>query len=564
MHIQKNKRNGTTYYYLSKSYRDRKSLSPKKKIVESLGSHEELYAKHGKNLEAWLKEYAKKRTLEETKKSQEFKFPQTKLSKNNKPSKNIGYIFIDLICQSLGLQKLCKKIETKENIKFSMYDCLLAIIVRDLLNDSIGKQLISYSSSLYNFPEIKQSHITKTIKLICKYNLDIQKTLYKNAYKDSKYDNSCIYYDCSNYGTVGATLENLKYNKHYSDNITLGKIFMDSNLIPCGFAIENELLDTDKDNIDVLKNLKYKFNGAKLYALPYCLETKTDSSLYNRFPNHHRIDFCSVKDLNSDELEFCLDSKDWDSVNFSNKQNIAGLEEVLTSYDISSDEFYKIFSNVYYKNKTIDNQNLFSVFSFESKYWFMEFRHHQLKRYQQAVEDKLTTVHKTADDILDDNYGFVKSDIKDKETKIQFFDDSSLRQDEKFDGFIALKEDVDLSTLHTVAKAMIKKYNECDLLFELLRTECYKNKDLTFKESLLYHFLISYVSYFVLRYLEYKLDDEFWFRDIVTQLSRMNIFNVAKNTWIPTYNLTKLIDRLLKLYDLKLDYNFITDNMLNY
>lgn len=563
MYIQKIKKANNTYYYLCKTIRDAQSKRPKTITVEKLGSHEQLIKKHGKNLDAWLKDYASKKSQAEKSNKQNINILQTKLKKNHINTKNIGYLFIDKLCKNVGLEKICKNIAKKEKLDFNLYKILLAIISRDALDDSVNKNLFTFVQSLYNYNKLKESDVTKTLKIICKYNVYIQKNLYKNASKNYSAIDKCLLYDCSNYGNITNSLEKQKYNKLVSNTVTLGKIFFDSNLIPCGFIVENDTLNLNEDNTEIIKYLKYKFNGSNLYALPGCLESKTDQSIYRRFPNNYQLNFSLAKNYPKDVIASLMSHNDWNKLYSTNKFDLGELSKKLKSFDVSNTEFCEIFGGIYYKNKKYEDKNLFLVFNYEMQYWMREIRDYQLKKFQQTVEDKLAFVNEQNANKIENQHNFLLSDIKDNESKIYFFDDTRFRKDEHFDGYCLLHEDIDIKTLKLVAGALSKKYNEVDYFFDANKTECFQNKNLTLKESILSHFLTSYISYFIVRNFEFALNEKYWDVDIAYQLRNMKVFQVSEDTWIPSYDLTDLLDNLSQKFNFNINYNVLNDKLLN-
>lgn len=557
MYIQKIKKNNKKYYYLSKSIRDKNSNRTKTIVIESLGSKEELINKYGNNFEKWLKDYALKCTENEKSLKFEANISQVPLTKNKIEIKNIGYLFIDKVCKRIGLDKICKHLQDAENLDFNLYKIVLAIISRDIFDDTVSSNLFNFTKDLYNYSELNENDVTQTLKVICKHNVYIQKNLYKNVSKDNTKDN-CLLYDCSNYGNVTSSMK--KNNKRFSNAVTLGKIFLDSNLLPCGFVLENDMLDLDSDNIEIIKHLKYKFKDASFFALPGCLESKTDRTIYRRFPNNNKLSFSLAKNFPKDTVKNLMNPKDWKRIGSQDVFDLRKLAQELNSNVITSENFCEIFSGVYYKNINIDNNNLFIVFNFEMQHWMREIRDYQLKKFQQTVEDKLAFVSKN---IGDKQQNFLVSEIKDNETKIHFFDDTSFRKDEDLDGYCLMCEELDVESLKLVAMGLSKKYNELDYFFDTYKPESCNNDKLTLKESLLSHFLTSYISFFVVRNLESFLNEKYWGVDIVYQLRNMKVFKLAENIWTPTYNLTNLIEELSNMFDLNVNFNLISDSMLN-
>ncbi|MDO5329629.1 MAG: hypothetical protein Q4E88_06035 [Coriobacteriia bacterium] len=562
MYIQKNKRNNTTYYYLSKSVRDKGSTRPKTKVVESLGSREDLINKHGENFEQWLKDYAKKRTEDDENKKTKVTFEQKKLDVNSPRPKNIGYLIIKQICEKTGLKKICKHIEEKEKLNFNMFDMVVCIIARDLLDVESNSNLFVFVQTLYGTKALKREDITTTIKLLCKYNVYIQKMLYKNVSKSNSVKRNNLFYDCSNYGSIGSEIEKLKYSKHYSENVTLGKVFMDDNLLPCGFILENSLFDFKEDNKKILDNLKYRFDNATLYTLPDCIETTSDRSLYRRFTNNKQITFQTLDKFSDKDIKYFFDSKNWKNLVTSKEVDLEKIRLETISDNVSREEISKNLGSLFVKYIKEEDQTKLCAFSFEIQYWMRQIRDFQLKKFQWSVEEKLGQTDAKNKEQMEKKFDFLVSDIKDEETKIHFFNDRIFRQSEDQDGYFVLAEDLEIDILNNLCKALWQKYNVFDFCFKIFKPEFVLDKKLTFKESMVSHFLISYLTFFILRYMVFSLGDEYWYKDIVYQLSNMSIIPIDNNIWSPAYEVTSLIEKLTELCSLDINYNIISDEEL--
>lgn len=115
MKVSISKSKNTTIYYLSKSVRIGNKTTTK--TVGKIGTYDETKKICGdmEPLE-WAKQYAAKRTAEEKASKQDIliKYSSSMLiNKNVRRSCNVGYLFLQDIYYSLGLDKVCSIISDK-------------------------------------------------------------------------------------------------------------------------------------------------------------------------------------------------------------------------------------------------------------------------------------------------------------------------------------------------------------------------------------------------------------------------------------------------------------------
>lgn len=278
---------------------------------------------------------------------------------------------------------------------------------------------------------------------------------------------------------------------------------MDQDLLPCGFIIENDMLDNEEDSRAIINSLKYRFKNSTLYVLPDSITSKTDKSIFNKFTDNKKLSYVLPSDLDEETTDFCLNGRNWHKLDSNKLYDLNEIYQYIMSQDISMEELYDFTATIFYKCIKKDNKFLFTAFSFEMQHWMWEIRNYQLKKFQRAVEDRLAFIEGNNIDLDNKTEDYLISDVK--ETKIHYFDDTTLRAEEETDGFCVMYEDIHPETFITIVKAIYTKYNKLDYIFEQYKDECVIDKNLTFKESVLASFLTSYISVFVFRFLENKL-----------------------------------------------------------
>ena len=147
MKVSISKSKNTTIYYLSKSVRIGNKTTTK--TVEKIGTYDEIKKKCGdmEPLE-WAKKYAAQRTAEEKKAKQDviMRYSSSSLiDKNIRRSCNAGYLFLQDIYYSLGLNKICDSISEKYKFDFDLNDILSMLIYSRII--APGSKLSSLESA---------------------------------------------------------------------------------------------------------------------------------------------------------------------------------------------------------------------------------------------------------------------------------------------------------------------------------------------------------------------------------------------------------------------------------
>lgn len=172
MRVTVSKSKNATILYLTKSVRvNGKSTT---KTVERLGSLEEVQARAG-DMDAmeWAKMYAAKRTSEEKTGNCEtiIKYQDYKLiDKGIRRSCNAGYLFLQDIYYSLGLNKICDSISQKYKFDYDLNDILSMLVYSRII--APGSKLSSLESAqrFLEQPKCELHQVYRALEVIAKEN----------------------------------------------------------------------------------------------------------------------------------------------------------------------------------------------------------------------------------------------------------------------------------------------------------------------------------------------------------------------------------------------------------
>ena len=188
-------------YYIQKSIRVGNKTSTK--TIERLGSIEEIKARCGdQDPIEWAKEYAKKLTIAEKESKQGIllKYSPSKLiDKNVRHSCNAGYLFLQDIYYSLGIDKICSAISKKYKFDYDLNDILSMLVYSRILAPGSKMSSLESSKDFLEQPKCELHQIYRALEVIAKENDFFQSELYKNSQSVIKRKKDVLYYDCTNY-----------------------------------------------------------------------------------------------------------------------------------------------------------------------------------------------------------------------------------------------------------------------------------------------------------------------------------------------------------------------------
>ena len=352
MKVTVSKSKNTTTLYLSKSVRvNGKSTT---KTVEKIGSLEEVQARAG-DMDAmeWAKAYAVKRTNEEKYGHSEtiVKYQNHKLiDKDTRRSCNIGYLFIQDIYYSLGLNKICNDISEKYKFEYDINDILSMLIYSRII--APGSKLSSYESAqrFLEQPKCELHQIYRALEVIASENDFFQAELYKNSQAIIDRKKEVLYYDCTNYYfEIEEEDDFRKYGvskEHRPNPIVQMGMFMDADGIPLSFSVFEGNQNEQPSMTPLEKKIIKDFDTSEFIV---CTDSGLSSSANRKFNSIQGRGFVttqSIKKLKGFLQDFCLEDDNWYLPGSNKKYKLSELDE-------DAD-----YNKVFYKDRWINEDNL--------------------------------------------------------------------------------------------------------------------------------------------------------------------------------------------------------------
>ena len=577
MKLTVSKSKNSASFYVQKTIR-KSNGSVTTVTVEKLGNLDEVKAKaKGQDPYAWAQEYVNelnRREYEEQKEIILSYAPSKLIKKNEQKTFNCGYLFLQDIYYSLGLDKICSKISSRHLFEYDLNDILSKLVYTRVIFPSSKLSSNKLAASFIEQPSFELHDIYRALSILAEENDFIQAELYKNSQKVLERRSDVLYYDCTNYFFELEEADDLrKYGKskqHQPLPIVGMGLFMDYDGIPLAF----DIYPGNRNEQPTLKPLEKKI--LKDYGLDQIivctdagLSSKTNRKFNDKSINGERlrsfITTQSVKQLPEYLKEFALDPEGWHIIGSKKTYNIKELDE---------DEFY---DDVFYKDRWITEdlsgrkirkgakpleQHLIVSFSIKYRNYQAKIRQGQIDRAQELID---SGKYKQRPKNQNDPHRFIAKDTMTEEgevckVEVPYLNTDLINEEEKYDGFYAVCTNIDDMGIDEIIRINKKRW-EIEECFRIMKTE-FKARPvyLQREDRIKAHFLTCFISLFVYRILEKKLHEKYTVEEIITTLRDMNMHRPGdKLGYNPAYTRTDLTDDLHAACGFRTDYEIITD-----
>ena len=557
LHIVESK-NAKSLYVIKSVYFNKKRTS---KVVEKLGTYDELKKKLDEDPIVWAKKYVEQLNKEIKKEQKDVLIaynPSKLISKEQPCSFNVGYLFLQKIYYELGLDIICKSISKKYKFEYDLNDILSRLIYSRIIYPSSKLATFELSKKFLETPRFELQHIYRSLEVLSKETDFIQSELYKNSLNISSRNTDVLYYDCTNYFFEVEEESGLrqygKSKEHRPNPIVQMGLFMDGNGIPLAFNISSGNTNEQITLTPLEEKILHDFNLSKFVV---CTDAGLSSYVNRKFNDKQGRFFIttqSTKKLKKHLKEWALNPNGW-RLDTTNKEYT--LEEINSNYDDFKD---KIFFKERWINENNLEQKLIVTYSLKHKYYQQEIRNSQIER----AKDKLNSKSFKLDRYNQNDFKrFIRktnitSDGEIAEKKVFSLNTEIIKNEEQFDGFYGVCTNLE-KDVHEIIRISKRRW-EIEESFRILKSEfkarpVYLSRD----DRITAHFTTCFLSLVILRFLEKRLDEKYTSHHIITTLKEMNVLEKLEQGHIPLYTRTDLTDDLHDKFGFRTDYQIITD-----
>ena len=552
MKVSISKSKNTTIYYLSKSVRIGNKTTTK--TVEKIGTYDEIKKKCGdmEPLE-WAKKYAAQRTAEEKKAKQDviMRYSSSSLiDKNIRRSCNAGYLFLQDIYYSLGLNKICDSISEKYKFDFDLNDILSMLIYSRII--APGSKLSSLESAqrFLEQPKCELHQVYRALEFIAKENDFFQAELYKNSQNVINRKKEVLYYDCTNYYFEIEDEDDFrKYGvskEHRPNPIVQMGMFMDADGIPLAFSLFDGNQNEQPSMSPLEKKIIKDFDASDFIVCTDAGLSSTTNRKFNSIQGRGFVTTQSVKKLKSFLKDFCLDEDGWYLPGSNKKYKLNELDED-ADYD-----------KVFYKDRWINEDNLeqhlIVTYSIKYRNYQRTIRERQVERAKKYIESP----SKLSKNRANDPKRFVEQGHCTKDGEVADKVVTSLNQDQinteaQYDGLYAACTNLEYDVSDIIR--INQKRWEIEECFRIMKTE-FKARPvyLSKKDRITAHFTSCFTALVIYRILEQKTGKEYTCEELIDTIRSMDMMIAPGEGYIPTYTRTDITDALHGAFGFRTDY----------
>ena len=572
-------------FYIIKSVR--KNGKNTSQIVEKLGNLEQVRLKAGdQDPYEWAKAYAEKLTQQEKEQTRTVLIPlnqSVQIPKDEIQRFNGGYLFLQRIYHELKLQDICKAIGRRHKYKYDLNSILSRLIYCRIIQPQSKLGTYEYSQHLLEAPKFDLHQIYRALSVIAEEEDYIQEKLYQNSKSVVDRNTDILYYDCTNYFFEIEQESGLRQYGVSKENrplpiVEMG-LLMDGNGIPLAFCIH----EGNKSEQTTLKPLLEKIlSDFELSRFIVCTDAGL-SSANNKFFNSRKdrdfITATSVKKLPQERREHLMQPSGWKLVGDNGKKtyNLAEIEsderEKALYYERT---FYKeewfidkvdIFDEELQKTVKRDlEQRLIITFSFKYKAYLQTVRNRRIERAKKLLSQGDKAVNrKGRNDVREyiQEVSFTDSG-EIAENRIYGLNEEAIAEAAGYDGFYAVYTSLDAKKYPVVkVNALNHGRWEIEECFRIMKSEFLARPAFVSRDDRIKaHFMTCYLALLILRILEYKINHEYTYPEIIDCLAEMDFTKVKDAGYIPSYTRTDLTDKLHETFGFRTDYEILTPEVM--
>lgn len=548
-----NNKNSSSFYVIKSVTVDGKRTS---KVIERLGNYEEVKIKaNGEDPIVWAKKYIDSLNKQEKDNNNILNIPFYKnkfLEKNTKYTFNAGYLFLQDIYYSLGLNNICNDITNKHQFKFDLNSVLSRLIYSRIIYPSSKLKTLELSNNFIEQSNFDYNHILRSLEIISKETDFIQAELYKNSKKYSKRNDKILYYDCTNYYFEIEQEDGIKQYGISKENrpnpiVQMG-LFLDGDGIPLAFNINPGNTNEQVTLQPLEKQIINDFNNASFVVCTDAGLASNANRKFNDKENRKFITTQSIKKLKDYLKEWMFDKTGWHIPSIPNSIDLSNLE--------NNEELQEKFKDtIFYKERWINEngleQKIIVTYSLKYKNYQKNIRNSQIERAQKLINSNPKSIGKPKQNDFKrfiEKTNTTKDGIVAEETHYNL-NQEIIDNESKYDGYYAVCTNLE-DTAEEIIKVNKNRW-EIEESFRIMKSEfkarpVYLSRDDRIKA----HFTTCFLALTIFRYLEKKIDSKYTVTEIIETLRNYNLRELKGFGYIPNYELTEIVEVLQNTFNI--------------
>jgi len=551
-------------FYIIKDYTN---LNGKRstKIFEKLGNQQQIEERFGKintidNIKKYIFDLNNQDKEELLKK--EFD-PNKRISLKIKRQFNIGYIFLKSLYNQLGFKSICNSISDNHKFKFDLNEILSYLIYARIIYPSSKLETFKQCQNFIEQPKFKLHDEYRALSYIAQNSDYIQEQLYNNSKNVIKRNSKIIYYDCTNYFFDIDNEDDLrKYgiSKEHRPNPIVGMgLFMDGDGLPLSCNIYpgnmNEQKTLIPEETKIINN--FKLDSSKIILSTDAGLSSNEIKNFNTKNNRGFVITQSLKKIKEELKKEVFDKADWRIPNdLKRTYNLGEIEKNDKLKEKYYDTlFYKIIQT---ETKSV-KQDLIVTFNFKYLDYNRNIRNKQIERAKKSIEtNNVTRKGKNQNDFR----RFIKplnstDDGELAQNTTYSINQDIIRKEERYDGYYALTTNL-IGDINEIFK-IVKGRWEIEESFRIMKSDfSARPVELSREDRIKAHFITCFISLFIYRLLEKRLDNKYTTTQILTTLRKMKMLEHKGLGFEPIYERSSLTDDLHETFKFNTDYEILS------
>lgn len=563
MRLKTSKSKNAVLYYVIKDFTNIKGKRTTK-IFEKLGNQKQVEERFGKDDTInKIKEYINELNNEDKDELLKREYnPNKRIAPGVKRQFNVGYLFLKKLYNQLKINDICDSIQDKYQFHFDLNEILSYLVFARIIYPSSKLETFKQCQNFIEQPTFKLHDEYRALSYIAE-NMDyIQEQLFNNSKNVIKRNSKVIYYDCTNYFFEIDNEDDLrKYgiSKEHKPNPIVGMgLFMDGDGLPLSCNIypgnQNEQKTLIPEESKIVDN--FKLDDTKIILCTDAGLASDEIKKYNIKDNRAFVITQSLKKLKDEYKNQVFNKTGWriasDLKNVYNLETIENNEELKDKYYDTL--FYKIIET---ETKSV-KQDLIVTFCFRYFDYNRNIRNSQIERAKKSIEtNNVTRKGKNQNDYR----RFIESTNSTKNGEIAESTTYSINQniideEEKYDGYYALTTNLngDITEIFKIVKGRW----EIEESFRIMKSDFVARPiNLSREDRIKAHFMTCFISLFIYRLLEKKLNYKYTTSQILSTLKNMTMVEQKGLGFEPIYERTDITDNLHELFNFNTDLELI-------
>lgn len=555
--------NNYSYYSIIKDYTNIKGKRTTK-IFEKLGNQEQIEKRFGKiDTINKIKEYIEELNKEDKEELLRREYnPNKRITPGLKRQFNVGYIFLKKLYEELKINDICKAIQDKYQFHFDLNEILSYLVYARIIYPSSKLETFKQCQNFIEQPKFNLHDEYRALSYIAK-NMDyIQESLFNNSKDVIKRNSNIIYYDCTNYffeTNIEDDLRKYGISKEHRPNPIVGMgLFMDGDGLPLSYNIYPGNMNEQKTLIPEESKIidNFKMDQTKIILCTDAGLSSDKIKEYNIKNNRAFVITQSLKKLKDIYKEQIFDNSNWrisnDLKNTYNILEIGNNEELREKY--YNTLFYKIIET---ETKSV-KQDLIVTFSFKYFDYNRSIRNKQIERAKKAIENgNIKRRGKNQNDYkrFIDSLNVTENGEVAEET-MYTINLNTIKDEEKYDGYYGLTTNL-IGDINEILK-IVKGRWEIEESFRIMKSDFLARPvNLSRGDRIKAHFMTCFISLFIYRLLEKKLNYKYTASQILDTIRKMTMLEQKGLGFEPEYERTNLTDDLHNLFNFNTDMEIV-------